>query len=400
MIPTIAKFSGTATGGTLTVTDNLGHTANLTLSGDYRSVSFITASDGSGGTLVFDPPASSSATAAIADNPLSSGHYNGAITTGTNLGMTDFTVAKNVVLSGDGTITLAVNENIISDGHSHTLTIGDDTIAGAGVIGDNALTVIIGTEGIINANSSDSGMLIQTSGHVLSNAGIIEATAGGWLEINQTTIANDRSGVVRALGANTHLDLDGTTITGGHVTVGAGATIDTAGDIASTIDAKVINRGTVAAAAGDLTIDGPVTNSGVLSVANGDHLVINGAVTGNGSATIASGGNLEFGSASTANVSFLDGTGTLLLDHAANDTFKFAGSVTGFQHGAEIELAAIDYTTGAAQLTFVENVAHTDGVLTVTDGLHSEALTFAGNYTADDFAIQQTVNHHVDIFHV
>jgi hypothetical protein len=398
--PTIASFSGTATGGTLTVTDDLGHTANLTLSGDYRSVSFITADDGHGGTLVYDPPAASSAIAAIADNPLSSGHYNGAIATGTTLGMTDFTVAKDVTLSDDGTITLAINENIVSDGHSHTLTVGDDTIAGGGVIGDTALSLAVSADGIIDANSSDAGMLIQTPGHVLNNAGIIEATASGWLEIENTTIDNDPRGTVQALDAGTRLDLDDATINGGHVKIGAGAILETANDDASTLNAGVRNSGTVAATAGDLTINGPVANSGILSVANGAHLEINGAVRGGGTATIASGGTLEFGAAASANVNFLDGSGSLLLDHATSDTFKFSGTVTGFQHGAEIGLGAIDYLTGNDQFMFVENNAHTAGTLTVTDGVHSESLVFVGHYTPADFVIQQNTNHYVDLLHI
>ena len=331
MVPTIAKFSGTATGGTLTVTDNLGHTAALTLSGDYRSVSFITADDGHGGTLVFDPPGSSDTVAAIADNPLLSGHYDTAIAAGTDLGMTDFTVSKNVTLAGDGTITLTSNENIISDGLSHTLTIGNDTIAGGGIIGDNELKLIVSADGVIDANSTNDGMLISTPGHTVSNAGTIEASGGGWLVIDHTTIANNASGVVQALDAGTHLDLNAANISRGHVTIGVGAIIDTVDGDASTIsNAKVANAGMLEASYGDLTVHGAVVNTGTLAAANGSHLDITGAVTGAGSATIASGAVLEFGGASSANVTFLDGTGTLQLDAATDAAFKFNGTVTGF----------------------------------------------------------------------
>jgi hypothetical protein len=46
-----ATFSGTATGGTLTVSDGT-HTAKIALSGDYLGASFTTSRDGSGGVLV------------------------------------------------------------------------------------------------------------------------------------------------------------------------------------------------------------------------------------------------------------------------------------------------------------------------------------------------------------
>ncbi len=51
-----ATYSGTKTGGVLTVTDGT-HTAHINLVGNYRGSAFVTASDGHGGTIVHDPPA-------------------------------------------------------------------------------------------------------------------------------------------------------------------------------------------------------------------------------------------------------------------------------------------------------------------------------------------------------
>jgi hypothetical protein len=45
------------TGGTLTVSDGL-HAQNVALLGQYMASSFVMASDGHGGTLITDPPAS------------------------------------------------------------------------------------------------------------------------------------------------------------------------------------------------------------------------------------------------------------------------------------------------------------------------------------------------------
>jgi len=55
-----ATFSGTATSGTLTVTDGT-HTAHITLMGDYLSSTFIASSDGQGGVTVIDPTKGGSA---------------------------------------------------------------------------------------------------------------------------------------------------------------------------------------------------------------------------------------------------------------------------------------------------------------------------------------------------
>jgi hypothetical protein len=48
-------YSGTNSGGTLSVTDGT-HTANIALLGQYMASSFVKSADGFGGTLVQDPP--------------------------------------------------------------------------------------------------------------------------------------------------------------------------------------------------------------------------------------------------------------------------------------------------------------------------------------------------------
>jgi hypothetical protein len=49
-------YSGTASGGNLTVTDGT-HSANIALLGNYLASTFVASSDGHGGTNVVDPPA-------------------------------------------------------------------------------------------------------------------------------------------------------------------------------------------------------------------------------------------------------------------------------------------------------------------------------------------------------
>ena len=59
---TEATFSGTKTGGVLTVTDGT-HTAHISLKGNYLTSTFIASSDGHGGTIVVDPKAKGGAAA-------------------------------------------------------------------------------------------------------------------------------------------------------------------------------------------------------------------------------------------------------------------------------------------------------------------------------------------------
>ncbi|MGJ4907506.1 FG-GAP-like repeat-containing protein [Bradyrhizobium sp. HKCCYLS2033] len=49
-------YNGNSAGGILTVSDGIGHVAQLSLIGDYTSSAFNLISDGAGGTLVVDPP--------------------------------------------------------------------------------------------------------------------------------------------------------------------------------------------------------------------------------------------------------------------------------------------------------------------------------------------------------
>ena len=53
---TSVSYAGTSSGGVLTVADAQNHAANIALVGDYTHSTFNLSSDGTGGTLVIDPP--------------------------------------------------------------------------------------------------------------------------------------------------------------------------------------------------------------------------------------------------------------------------------------------------------------------------------------------------------
>ena len=57
--PQTPTYSGSSSGGTLTVTDGT-HTAKIALLGNYLASTFVTSSDGHGGTAVVDPLLTSS----------------------------------------------------------------------------------------------------------------------------------------------------------------------------------------------------------------------------------------------------------------------------------------------------------------------------------------------------
>jgi hypothetical protein len=53
---TTYSYAGNSSGGTLTIRDAQGHTANLSLVGNYTNSTFTLSSDGHGGTIAIDPP--------------------------------------------------------------------------------------------------------------------------------------------------------------------------------------------------------------------------------------------------------------------------------------------------------------------------------------------------------
>jgi large repetitive protein len=85
-------------------------------------------------------------------------------------------------LTGTGKVTLSgLNPWIVSNGSAASLINDGNTISGDGVIGDNNLTLVNDSSGVIDANNSTLALVINTGSNAVSNAGTIEATAGGLL---------------------------------------------------------------------------------------------------------------------------------------------------------------------------------------------------------------------------
>jgi hypothetical protein len=105
-------------------------------------------------------------------------------------GHTELEIANDVLLTGTGKVTLnGLNPLIVSNGSTASLINDGNTISGNGVIGDNNLTLVNDSSGVIDANNSTLALAINTGSNAVSNAGTMEATAGGVLFI-QSPIVN------------------------------------------------------------------------------------------------------------------------------------------------------------------------------------------------------------------
>ena len=120
---------------------------------------------------------------------------NAATGSGVSLSPTYLEIAGTVTLqggpgnaTGPGVVTLtdSYNNFIDSNGSAAELINADNTISGAGTIGDASLTLDNETYGAIDANGTNP-LILDTGAHTITNAGTLEATNGGTLDIDSAS---------------------------------------------------------------------------------------------------------------------------------------------------------------------------------------------------------------------
>ena len=313
-------------------------------------------------------------------------------------------VVGTATLTGAGKVTLSNNagNEVASNGASATLTNANNTISGAGTIGDSHLTLI--NQGTIDANDS-LALVVDTGTNTITNSGTLEATSSGGLDIDSNvsnsktiealgtnakvviegTISNTTTGFVLASGSGAQVDLDNATISGGTLeTSGSNAFIETVSGSTDALDGGTIRSGsTVEINSGTtLALGGTVTNSGTLLV-NGGTLNVNGTLTG-GTTEISGAGKVVIASASSENVDFLaKSTGQLVLDQATS----YTGEISGFGTTQSIDLTDIDFAAGVTISYASNGRRNTSGVLTITEGTNTVSLELEGTYTLANFKV-------------
>jgi hypothetical protein len=265
---------------------------------------------------------------------------------GGNTNATDLLIDGNVTLSGGGQITTSGGTQDIITGTSAaaTLTNVDNLIEGSVQLGNGELTLINQASGVINGTGGN--LVINTGASTITNAGLLEASGGG------------------------ELDIHGVLNNSGTVAVNNGFVVDYT-------DAN--NSGTMTANAGTLYLEGAVSNSGAITAAGGNIIVL-GSISGPGSTSISS-GTLEFDAPASTNVAFT-GYGTLKLANSQS----FTGQISGFKAGELMDLADIGFGPGTT-LTYTPNNSNTGGTLMVSDGTHTANLSLLGQYMASSFAM-------------
>jgi hypothetical protein len=252
---------------------------------------------------------------------------NGAINLNSAGNATNLVMQGNVALNGTGTINLSNNSNnqIYGAAGTDVLTLAStQTIAGAGNVGANQMTLV--NNGIIDGNISNI-LYLQTSGGT-TNAGTLEATAGGQLSLYGNTVTNTGSGSIVAGSGSTVYLQNGVTVVGGSLT-GSGTFVES----------------------GNSTLSG-LTNASTIQVQNNNAMYLTGNILNNGSIQLNSGGN-NTDLILNGNVA-LNGTGNVTLSNNGNNFIY--GAV-----GSDVLTVASTQTIqgagniGSNQMTLVNN---------------------------------------------
>jgi hypothetical protein len=222
-------------------------------------------------------------------------------------------IVQGVTLEGGGQLTLSDNtQNVVFGGTTNaTLTNVDNTISGAGQLGEGQLTLV--NEGTIDATGTNA-LIVDTRSNTIANSGTLEATGSGGLVVNS---AVQNSGNIWADGGN--VTLNGAVTGNGTATISGSATLEFAA-------ASAENTSFAAGAAGTLKLDQAENFSGTISgFGAGDALDLS---------DIAFGANLTVGYKANA-----AGTGgTLSISegtHSASIALLGQFAAAGFQVGSD-----------------------------------------------------------------
>jgi len=325
----------TANGGTVEVVnaDIVGGTLNTLNGGMLETVGSSTLDGKTNGALTLSKGSTYTGNTGTVTSVLGTITNNGTIqliggsNTNAFLGL-----SANTTLNGGGTVTLAYNGSesgaayIQQNASNLTLTNVNNIIDGTGVIGNGGLTLVNQSGGTIDANTSGAALTLNGSGGV-TNTGLLEASGGGVLAINNTV--NNAGGNITATGGT--VEVVNADIQGGTLNTLNGGTLETVGS--SILDGSTN---------GALTLSKGSTYTGN----TGTVTSVLGTITNNGTILLIGGSNAN---------------GYLGLN--ANTTLNGGGTVTLSYNGSESGAAYIQQNAGGLTLTNVNNTIDGTGVI-------------------------------------
>ena len=157
---------------------------------------------------------------------------------------------------------------------------------------------------------------------------------------------------------------------------------DSNGNFQASLFGGWVSGNSVALESLETTFNQDLNGDGVigLAAAPSTTLRVSSSLAGtSGSATIGTGATLELAAADSSSVTFSSSTGMLKLDNPSTFSgtiFNFTGNGT-LSGSDQIDLKGINFSS--------VHDTYANGVLTVTDGTHTDKLDFNGSYTLANF---------------
>ncbi len=281
---------------------------------------------------------------------------------------------SNVTLQGGGTVTMSTASGggaayIEQSGGPWTLTNVNNLIQGAGVIGNNGLSLV--NHATINANVSGGSLLLDGMSSGLTNTGILEASNGGILQLQGITVNNAGGGTITANAGSTVQLIAGTTIQGGVLT-NNGSFFGTPQNNTVFLDGST--------GAGAITLNGTYTSDlntdtyllGTIN--NNNNFQLNGGAGTDGivqigsNVTLQGGGTVTMSTASGGGAAYIEQSGGPFTLTNVNNLIQGAG-VIGNNGLSLVNQATVNANVSSATLTL-------DGM---TSGLTNTGILEASN---------------------
>ena len=250
---------------------------------------------------------------------------SGTLTINGGASTTQVQLSANTTLSGGGQVVMtdSANNYFWGQAAADTLVNVDNTISGAGNIGNGQLILTNSAAGVINAVGANS-LVINLGGQALVNQGLLEATGAGGLTISGAAVDNTTGSITaNAKSAVTFINATVKNAGGGGIVIANGAT-GTLGGGADIVGGtlQVQGTGSINVTGGTSELDGSasaITTNGPISIAEGSILELAGSIANSGSISVN--GNVSATQIQLAANTTLSGGGQVVMSDSGNNYF-------------------------------------------------------------------------------